>query len=66
MRFTMMIALIGVTGCATGTSDAALCGTAFTRAINKLDSEIRADKTVKDPVGEAATNVILGHDAGCK
>ncbi len=66
MRLMIMAALIGVSGCNVATSDAAFCGYAYTSQIDRLARAIEADPTVSDDVGEAATNVILGHDAGCK
>ena len=66
MRLMILAATIGASGCSVATSDAAFCGYAYTKEIDRLAEALQADPTVSDKVGEPATNVILGHDAGCK
>ena len=59
-----MTTMTGLSGCVSGTSDAAFCGPAFTGAIERL-ADALPDPATPDGVGIAGTAVILAHDAGC-
>ena len=65
MRYAIaMLILTGVSACAVRGSDAAFCGPDYTGAIDRLAKELDHPST-RDPLGQAGTAVVVGHDAGC-
>lgn len=59
-----ILMMIGASGCLSA-SDAAFCGPDFTGAIQRL-ADVLPDPATPDDVGQAATAVVLAHDAGCE
>ena len=65
MRSIAALTLIGLTGCNAAT-DAALCGPDLASQVASLRSGLEAHPETPDAVGEPATSVVLGYEAGCK
>lgn len=65
MRSIIALAVIGLSGCA-ATSDAAFCGPDFTQAVQGLRAGLEQYPDTPDAVGEPGTDVVLGHEAGCR
>lgn len=58
----MLVAALGLTGCAAIQSDAALCQAL---PVEALATALLAHPETPDPVGEAGTDVVIGWRAGC-
>lgn len=66
MRSILVLTFIGVSACTAPTSDAAFCAPDFTGKIADLRAGLEDHPNTPDPVGEPATDVVRGHEAGCR
>lgn len=60
----LLLAVLGVTACVKPASDAGMC-LGQREDIARLRAALEANPDTPDAVGEAATNVVIGHEAGC-
>lgn len=64
LSLAMMIA-VGFTGCMAPAPDEAFCGPVFADLIAQQRAALEAHPETPQAVGEAGTDVVLGHEAGC-
>jgi hypothetical protein len=64
-RMLVLVLAIGVSGCTgQGATDAGIC-IGLGRDIARLRTALETHPETPDAVGEAATDVVIGHEAGC-
>ncbi len=63
-RTLAVTALLGASGCASGTSEAGLCA-GLRAPVDALERALLAHPETADPVGEAGADVVIGFNAGC-
>lgn len=61
----LMLIAAGITGCTRPATDAAFCRDLFAGKISELRGALMAHPETPASVGEAATDVVIGHEAGC-
>lgn len=64
MRWAILMAALGTTGCAIPVSDSALCAGLGNRMAD-LRAGLEAHPETPRAVGEPGTDVVLGFEAGC-
>jgi hypothetical protein len=64
MRLLLLMAVLGLTGCAVPVSDSAICA-GLDRPVSELRGALIANPDTPELVGEAGTDVVLGFEAGC-
>ena len=63
-QLAILAAAIGLTGCAVPVSDSAICA-GLGNHVSDLRRGLEGHPETPDAVGEPATNVVLGFEAGC-
>ena len=59
------MAAVGLTACMAPVPDGAFCGPVFSDLVAKQRAALEAHSETPEAVGVSATNVVLGHEAGC-
>lgn len=63
----MLAAVLGTTGCETASrSDSAFCDYPFKGYVADLRASLEAHPETPNAVGEAGTDVVIGHEGGCQ
>ena len=64
LKSLAVTAVLGMTGCVAGTSEAGLCA-GLRAPVDALERALLAHPATADEVGEAGTDVVIGFNAGC-
>lgn len=64
--FSALMIVLGATGCLAPANDAAFCRPFYAGKVADLRGALIANPQTPDAVGEAATDVVIGHEAGCR
>lgn len=65
MRFLVLTAALGLTGCVATVSPTGICA-GLQRPVADLRGALEANPDTPQAVGEAGTDVVLGFEAGCR